>query len=77
MTEPKRKTPTGSVSTKSINSSIPPVVDVAFIPQPDFVRRGAIPRIVNGEAVTKTIGGDRLAIKVDELVENTRIRRKT
>ncbi len=51
-----------------------PVVDVAFTPQPYFVRRGAIPRVVNGAAVTKTVGGDRLVVQYAPLLENIKER---
>ena len=47
-----------------------PIVDVAFTPQPRYVRRGAVPRTVNGASVTKTVGGHRLAIVSPDLAKN-------
>lgn len=53
------------------------VVDIAFIPRPGFVRRGAVPRLnAQGRAVLKTVGGHRLVTDDAVLAQNVRARQE-
>lgn len=53
-----------------------PIVDVAFFPRPQYVRRGAVPRIDNqGRATVKTVGGHHLVTDHAAAVKNVKDRR--
>jgi len=53
-----------------------PVLDIAFVPQPNYVRSGAVPRLNGqGRAVTKTTTGNRLVLNHEQLRKNTQARR--
>lgn len=53
-----------------------PVLDIAYVPDPRYVRAGAVPRLVRpgGAAVTKTTGGDRLEVEHDNLARRVAMR---
>ena len=52
------------------------VIDIAFITDPEYVRRGAVPRLnAQGRAVTKTIGGNRLVTNDRFVVHDVKARR--
>lgn len=52
-------------------------MDVAFVPRPDYLRRGAVPKLNDaGRAVTKTAGGHRLVSNHPNLAKNIRTRRE-
>ena len=50
------------------------VVDVAFIPDPEYVRRGSLPRVVGREAIARTVGGNRLAAAHPNLARRVAVR---
>jgi hypothetical protein len=52
-----------------------PVFDIAFVPAPGYVRKGALPSLRNGQVVTRTVRGNRLALDHPNLANNVRARR--
>lgn len=53
-----------------------PVVDVAFVPRPDYMRRGAVPRFnAQGRVVTTTVGGHHLVTDSPAAAANVKLRR--
>lgn len=60
------------------NAAKLPIVDIAFVPRPRYVRRGAVPKLNGqGRAVTKTTAGHRLVLNHAQLSDNTRKRRES
>lgn len=54
-----------------------PLVDIAFVPRPQYVRSGAVPRLNDqGRVVVKTVGGHLLVTDRDKAVDNVRRRRE-
>lgn len=52
------------------------VVDVAFFPRPQYVRRGALPRVDRGHLVMRTIGGHPLVTNNAAAMKNVEARRE-
>lgn len=52
------------------------IIDVAFIPHPEYVRRGAVPRLNDqGRAVTRSVGGNRLVTNAPSVARAVKARR--
>lgn len=52
------------------------VLDVAYVPDPQYVRRGALPTVTpTGTAVTRTVAGHRLVVDHPDLTRTVRTRR--
>ena len=52
------------------------IVDVAFVPRPEYVRRAAVPRFnAQGRVVTKTVGGHHLVTDSPAAAANVKRRR--
>jgi hypothetical protein len=50
------------------------IVDVAYAPDPEYVRKGAVPTVEGSKVVTRTVGGHRLELNNSTLVQKIRNR---